>query len=67
MVNALSANASSPDFGDRPLAETKPADPARRERIRELAHSFYLERGGAPGDELADWLRAEQQGGEGQQ
>jgi hypothetical protein len=65
---SLSAEASpSPDDATRPLSETKPADPARLERIREIAHSLYLERGGAPGDELADWLKAEQQVDEGLQ
>jgi hypothetical protein len=55
----------SPDDAGRPLSESNPADPMRLERIREIAHSLYLERGGAPGDELADWLKAEQQVDEG--
>jgi hypothetical protein len=29
------------------------------ERIRERAYQLYLERGGSPGNELEDWLRAE--------
>jgi len=29
--------------------------------IRLRAYQFYLERGGAPGDPLADWLRAERE------
>jgi hypothetical protein len=31
------------------------------EKIRELAHRIFLERGGAPGRELDDWLLAEQE------
>jgi hypothetical protein len=34
----------------------------RREAlIRERAYFIYLERGGAPGDPQADWLRAERE------
>jgi hypothetical protein len=66
-LSSLASTASLPDTktDDRPLAETVPADAARIERIREIAHTFYLERGGVPGDEVADWLKAEQQVNEG--
>jgi hypothetical protein len=30
-------------------------------RIRERAHEIYLERGGADGSEMDDWLQAEQE------
>jgi hypothetical protein len=29
------------------------------ERIRQRAHEIYLQRGGADGSDLADWLQAE--------
>ena len=35
-----------------------PRGPSEHE-IRERAYQIYLERGGAPGDPVADWLRAE--------
>ena len=31
------------------------------EEIRQRAHEIYLARGGTPGNELEDWLRAEQE------
>ncbi|HEY2434965.1 MAG TPA: DUF2934 domain-containing protein [Vicinamibacterales bacterium] len=31
------------------------------EQIRQRAYQFFLERHGAPGDPLADWLRAERE------
>lgn len=31
----------------------------RERRIRETAYTFFVERGGVPGQELDDWLRAE--------
>lgn len=33
----------------------------RTERIRALAYSYFVERGGGDGHELEDWLRAEAQ------
>lgn len=30
-----------------------------REQIEKRAYEIYLERGGGPGDPLADWLKAE--------
>ncbi len=32
-----------------------------QEEIRQRAHEIYLARGGTPGNELEDWLRAEEQ------
>lgn len=34
---------------------------SRQEEIRSRAHGIYLERGGRPGGELDDWLRAERE------
>jgi Protein of unknown function (DUF2934) len=50
--------ADSP-VGDSPVerADITPAE----ERIRMRAYELYLERGGAPGDEMEDWLRAERE------
>jgi hypothetical protein len=31
------------------------------EEIRQRAHEIFMARGGAPGNELDDWLRAEQE------
>jgi Protein of unknown function (DUF2934) len=39
----------------KPLVET----PSREEQIRFGAYERYLQRGGEPGSELADWLQAE--------
>ncbi len=54
-----------------PAGTTAPAHPhdgqdsatAREQRIRELAYSRYLQRGGADGHDLDDWLQAEAQVG----
>jgi Protein of unknown function (DUF2934) len=35
--------------------------PPTREDIAFRAYHIYLERGGAPGDELQDWIRAERE------
>jgi hypothetical protein len=35
--------------------------PSREEEIRNRAYEIYLQRGGQPGDELEDWLRAERE------
>lgn len=35
------------------------SSPDRDQRIRELAYGFFVERGGAEGHALDDWLRAE--------
>jgi hypothetical protein len=40
---------------------TTPALPPTHERIRERAHEIFMARGGTPGNELDDWLRAEQE------
>lgn len=39
---------------------TQPSVPTLDE-IRRRAHEIFMARGGAPGHELEDWLRAEQQ------
>jgi len=46
-----------------PRKQSQPADsPAiTHEAIRAHAHRIFLERGGAPGRELDDWLLAEQE------
>ena len=50
--------------GDSPVGDSRVerADntPAE-EQIRRRAYELYLERGGASGDELDDWLRAERE------
>lgn len=38
-------------------AKPKPS----HEQIAQRAYEIYLERGGAPGDPMQDWLRAEQE------
>jgi hypothetical protein len=44
------------------LAEEASARPTTsHEEIRRRAYEIYLERGGLPGDELEDWLRAERE------
>ncbi len=35
--------------------------PPKPEEIRQRAHEIFLARGGEPGQELEDWLRAEQE------
>jgi len=46
----------------QPHAEDTSANHApSREEIRLRAYEIYLERGGLPGDELDDWLRAERE------
>jgi hypothetical protein len=35
--------------------------PSREEEIRNREYEIYLQRGGQPGDELEDWLRAERE------
>lgn len=36
-------------------------DEPRNTKIRERAYELFLQRGGAPGDPLRDWLKAEEQ------
>jgi len=38
---------------------TPAAPPPAEDQIRLRAYQFYLERRGAPGDPMADWIRAE--------
>lgn len=45
-----------------PRKSNKPAESEpvpQEDRIRQRAYELYLERGGADGNELDDWLRAE--------
>ena len=48
-----------------PGAETQEQDrlldSTRGDKIRRRAYEIYLDRGGEPGHELADWLEAEEQ------
>jgi Protein of unknown function (DUF2934) len=47
---------------NQPRAEDTSANHApSHEEIRRRAYEIYLERDGLPGDELADWLRAERE------
>ena len=41
-------------------AKVTPSVPPTIEEIRDLAHEIFMARGGTPGNELDDWLRAEQ-------
>lgn len=44
------------------ITESKPAgDHVSEAAIRARAHQIWLARGGAPGDELSDWLLARQE------
>ena len=42
-------------------AEQRPATESVEEAIRRRAYELYLERGGAPGRDVDDWLQAEQE------
>jgi hypothetical protein len=51
-----------PDASPIPHGEDTSANHApSHEEIRRRAYEIYLERGDSPGDELADWLRAERE------
>ena len=54
------AVAASPRANTR-KASRQPAGALTDEQIRLRAYQFYLERGGAAGDPVADWLRAERE------
>jgi len=41
--------------------ETSSRQTPSPEEIRRRAYEIYLERGGGPGDELDDWMRAERE------
>jgi len=43
------------------VAATSAAGPVTAEQIRARAYELFLARGGAHGDDLADWLRAERE------
>jgi len=42
-------------------AKMTPGVPPIIEEIRQRAHEIFMARGGTPGNELDDWLRAEQE------
>ncbi len=42
-------------------AKVAPDIPPTIEEIRHRAHEIFMARGGTPGNELDDWLRAEQE------
>jgi hypothetical protein len=50
-------NASSPKVAKSRTAKKSPA----REEVALRAYEIYLERGGAPGNPLDDWTRAERE------
>lgn len=52
----VAANTASPPND----GTSEPAVSYSEERIRSLAYELYKQRNGAQGDELADWIRAEQ-------
>lgn len=54
---AKKSKASSPAEKKPRVAENHPT----REEIALRAYEIYLERGGAPGNELEDWTRAERE------
>ena len=54
---AKTKKASSPAEKKLRAAESHPT----REEIALRAYEIYLERGGAPGNELEDWTRAERE------
>jgi hypothetical protein len=54
---AKTRKASSPATKGPRSAESHPT----REEIALRAYEIYLERGGAPGNELEDWTRAERE------
>ena len=41
--------------------QTAPGGPTRDEEIEVRAYQIYLERGGAPGHSVDDWLQAERE------
>jgi hypothetical protein len=47
----------SPAETPKKAAKSKPS----HEQIAQRAYEIYLQRGGAPGDPMQDWLRAEQE------
>jgi hypothetical protein len=46
---------------ETPPTKTAPVVPPTVEEIRQRAQEIFLARGGTPGKELDDWLRAEQE------
>jgi hypothetical protein len=47
--------------GAEPQEQDRLLDSTREENIRRRAYEIYLDRGGEPGHDLADWLQAERE------
>jgi hypothetical protein len=60
-ASAIPVTPNADTRGESPAAEQEMDAAGREERIRRRAYELYLERGGAPGDEVEDWLRAERE------
>jgi hypothetical protein len=56
---ATSSEALKP--GAEPREQDRLLDSTREENIRRRAYEIYLDRGGEPGHDLADWLQAERE------
>ena len=56
---ATSSEALKP--GAEPREQDRLLDSTREENIRHRAYEIYLDRGGEPGHDLADWLQAERE------
>jgi hypothetical protein len=50
---------NTPDANETPVAAASSASFDREQAIREVAYACFEARGGAPGYELDDWLKAE--------
>ena len=59
----MASKAMNNDSSERAEAQgqDRSLDLTREEKIRRRAYEIYLERGGEPGHDLADWLQAERQ------
>jgi DUF2934 family protein len=44
-----------------PIPTADPDETRRFEQVRQRAYELYMQRGGAPGDDVDDWLAAERQ------
>ena len=66
MIDPKAQRQPKPQFGAGPKSSprkvTMMSDPVpSQERIRARAYELYQSRGGEPGQDLKDWLRAEQE------
>ena len=59
----MASKAMNNDSSERAEAQgqDRSLDLTREEKIRCRAYEIYLERGGEPGHDLADWLQAERE------